>query len=239
MDTNAALTNLAAIADLPADQPTGLDLPDAWGTSDRAKLAINHALKGPLKHGLMASIPIVCRGSGCPYMPTCAIPDHLIEVGQRCPVEIAAITQRFSGYMDTLSVSPDNLVDLNLLRNLVDIEVQILRADNKLAISADFIEEVVTAISPQGVPHTKPEISKAAEFKLKLLDQHAKLLTLLNATRQAKAGSKVSLTVDASSYAADLLARKAALEASGALIDMTTRREDIVDAEFVDTLPSP
>lgn len=198
-----------------------IDMPAAWNGSEQANTAIRKMVNMPLKHGLMANIPIVCRAERCPYSEVCPLEEDERPYEERCPVEVAAILQRFNGYMNTMKIDPENLVDLSLVKNLVDIEIQILRADSKLASSGDFIDEVITAISNQGVPYSKPEINKAAEFKLKLIGEHAKMLSLLNATRKDKAANKININVDASTYAAELLERKRQLEAEGAFVDVT------------------
>jgi len=198
-----------------------IDLPVSWSNTNRSETAIRKMVNMPLKHGLMANIPIVCRAERCPYVEVCPLDEEERPMEERCPVEVAAILQRFNGYMNSLKIDPENLVDLSLVKNLVDLEIQILRADSKLATSGDFIDEVITAISNQGVPYSKPEISKAAEFKLKLISEHAKMLSLLNATRKDKAASKININVDASTYAAELLERKRQLEAEGAFVDVT------------------
>jgi hypothetical protein len=197
-------------------------LPPEWGISPKGLQAIKTAVAmSNTKHGMVAAIPIICKGSECPYVATCTLePLDLMVPGERCPLEIASIVQRFDAYMESLDIRPDNVVDMSLIKNLVDLEIQICRADKKVAINGDFIEEVIAAISTQGVPYYKPELSKAAEFKLKLLNEHARVLNLLHATRKDKAASKINMTIDASNYAASLLKRKKELEDRGEYIDV-------------------
>lgn len=190
-------------------------LPPTWGISERGLRAIKTAVAmSNTKHGLFASIPIVCKSAQCPYADSCyLLTMNLDTPGERCPQEIAAIMERFEAYTNQLDISVDNMVDLNLIKNLVDIEIQIVRADNKVAMNGDFIENVIAAISPQGDAYYKPELSKAAEFKLKLLAEHSKILSLLHATRKDKAADKTTIVMDASSYAASLLKKARDMEA--------------------------
>jgi predicted HNH restriction endonuclease len=142
------------------------------------------------------------------------IPMNLATVGERCPVEIATIIDRFNKYVKQLRIDPDNIVDLGLVKNLVDVEIQLARADRRCAITADIVEQVIAVVTERGEAYYRPEISKAAEYKLKLISEHGRILSLLNATRKDKAANKMNISIDASNYAAQLLRRKAMLESS-------------------------
>lgn len=206
------------------DNP-GAELPAEWGVSEKGMEAIRVAVAmAQTKHGLFASVPIVCKGIKCPYADTCAlIPKDLVVPGERCPLEIAAIMDRFQSYMEHLGIEPDNIVDMNLLKNLIDLEIQIVRTDRKTASSGDMIERVFAAVDDAGEAHYKPEISKATELKLKLISEHGKILNLLHATRKDKAGDKLTLSMDPSSYASSLLEKKRRMDAE--VIDVTPGKE--------------
>lgn len=166
-----------------------------WGLSDealvRAKISSN---RYKLKHGMFAGIPLICRGDKCPYADTCTLPiEHRIEK-ERCPMEIGAILARFDSWcshfginVDTEYIKDEELVDATLIRDLVDNEIQILRADNRIAINADFIARSVATIDNKGKAYYEDKISPEAEFKLQLLDKRYKILQLLNSTRKDKA----------------------------------------------------
>ena len=203
----------------------GADLPAEWKVSEKGMEAIRVAVAmAQTKHGLLASVPIVCKGDKCPYADTCIlIPRDLVVPGERCPLEIAAIVDRFQSYMEHLNIEPSNIVDMNLLKNLIDLEVQIVRTDKKIASSGDMIERVFAAVDAEGEAHYKPEISKATELKLKLIAEHGKILNLLHATRKDKAGDKLTLAMDPSSYAASLLEKKRIMNAE--VIDVTPKDE--------------
>ncbi len=201
-----------AIAKVTKNLPT--ELPAEWSISERGVEAIRVSVAmSNTKHGLFAHVPIMCKGEQCPYADTCILVlRDLHAPGERCPLEIAAIMDRFDKYMRQLGIEEDNAVDLGILKNLVDIEIQIVRADKKIAINGDFIDNVIAAISAHGDAYYKPELGKAADFKLRLISEHCRLLGILHATRKDKAADKLSINIDASNYAAKLLARRAEMQ---------------------------
>lgn len=136
------------------------------------------------RYGLLASVPMICRGSKCPFYEACFIPRSERKKGERCPIEVATILDRFERYVKQLNVEEDNIVDLSLIRELVDIEVQMVRADMKLAIDADFVEQVVAGIDQQGQAWHKPELHKAVDYKDRLRRERHRILDLLASTRK-------------------------------------------------------
>lgn len=197
-------------------------LPAAWKFNSQS-VGLENVRKSTammkLKHGLYSGIPIVCKGSSCPYRQTCWIDNADLEVGGRCPIEIGAILDRFESYINELGIEPDSAVDLSLLKDIIDIEIMMLRADNSLAISGDFIEQVVAGADNKGRPLIKPELHKAFEAKSKLRSERIKLLNQLNSTRKdKKEESKVK--TDPSSVAAQLLMKMKKLHEEGKIVDI-------------------
>lgn len=147
-----------------------------------------------LKHGMYASIPLVCKGTDCPYYDVCTVDAKLRVNGIRCPMEIAAIMNRFDSWcmhfeiqQEGQYISERDLVDASLIRDLVDNEIQTLRADNKIAMSADFIQRSVAEIDRKCNVYYEDVIHPAAEYKLSLQEKRYKILNLLNSTRKDKA----------------------------------------------------
>ena len=145
-----------------------------------------------LKHGMLASIPLVCKLS-CPFKATCRIPADDRDTGGRCLVEIAAILQRFEDLckhfdIDTKNdeIESENVVDISLVKDIVDIEVQILRAENLIASSGNFMAEHIAQVDKFGTAYYEDIIHPALEYKIKLLDSRNKVYTKLNATRKDK-----------------------------------------------------
>ena len=178
----------------------------------RQALSVATAMRNT-KHALYARAPMVCKGVDCPSYATCPLAQYdLTPEGERCPVEISALVDMFEKYCEELRVKEDDFVDMTLVRELVAIDVQLDRAADRLA-AEDFIQEVNVGVTESGRAIKKPEIHKAFEVQEKLMKRRHEILQLLNSTRKDKAGSKVTLAVDPSVQAAQLIARKRALDA--------------------------
>lgn len=166
-----------------------------WGLDDAALIkAEASANKYKLKHGMFAGIPIICKGVSCPYAKVCSLPEKHREIGDRCPVEIGAIIARFEAWCNHFGIecsgdyiNDEDLVDATLIRDLVDNEIQTLRAENRVAMNADFIAETISTIDNKGRAYYEETVSPESEFKLQLLDKRYKILQLLNSTRKDKA----------------------------------------------------
>lgn len=192
----------------------GVDLPSAWGGSTKMRKALQQSLvNSQVKHGLYAAIPMVCRGDKCVYKETCPLlAQDLAPINERCPLEISHILTKFQKYTEELQIDQDNIVDMTLVKDLIDLDVQIARADNKLAIDGDFIQMVTIAVSEDGDEIQNPAIHKAVEYKDKLLKKRHDVLQLLHSTRKDKAGDKLTIQLDPSTYAAQLMAQAAQMD---------------------------
>ncbi|SFJ62558.1 hypothetical protein SAMN02799624_05230 [Paenibacillus sp. UNC496MF] len=184
--------------------------PTAWTQNPNAVQAIEVAKRlRNTKHGLYASVPIICKSNGCPYKDSCQL--HQMELaphGEKCPIEIAAIEDLFDRYITALKIDrddPGNTVDLIMVKEVVDLDIQMLRCDNKMAIDADFIIENTISVNEDGDAMTRSELHPAVEYKQKLLASKHKTLQLLNSTRKDKEGNKTTFVLDASQRAAELI----------------------------------
>ena len=146
------------------------------------------------KHGMFASIPILCRGADCVYSDTCLVNKAQRIVGNRCPQEISVIITRFNmwcNYFDidiSEEIIPDKyLVDATLVKDLVNTEILQLRAENKMAISGDFMETTIIDIDNKCKPYYGSVISPVSDYLMTLYDKKIKILNQLNATRKDKA----------------------------------------------------
>lgn len=209
------------------DDPT--KLPMQWNVDEKGIEAIKVAKAMSRTHtGLYANIPIICKGEKCPYAATCGIKAAGMDIetlkGQRCPMEIAEITQKFQWYVTQLEVDPENIVDLGMIKELVDIDIMLERADKRMAVEGDFIEMVIVGMDEDGNALRRPEIRKSVDFKERMQKRKDSLLQLLNSTRKDKAGSKLQIEMDPSSYAAQLMEKKQQLDAlkqNEGIIDIT------------------
>lgn len=149
------------------------------------------------KHGMFASVPIICRGQDCAYKDVCMVSQQQRVVGQRCPMEIAAILSRYEQWcmhfeIDTSQniIDPADLVDATLIKDLVNIEVQMMRAENKVALNGDFMATTLLDIDKKCNPYFGSIVSPEVEFLQTLQDKKIKILNQLNATRKDKASDK-------------------------------------------------
>lgn len=149
------------------------------------------------KHGMFASIPIICRGQDCAYKDVCMVDQSQRTVGSRCPMEIAALITRFNQWCQHFDINTDgeaieskDLVDATLIKDLVNIEIQILRAENKIALSGDFMGETLIEVDKKCNTYYGTVITPESEFLMTLQDKKMKILNQLNATRKDKAADK-------------------------------------------------
>lgn len=161
----------------------------------QAALDVSQVYK--MKHGMFAGVPIICKADDCPYKQVCLIDPSLRIPGQRCPMEAGAIITRFEAWckhflidLSEPTIKEEDLVDASLIRDLVDNEIQTLRAENRIAINADFIGMTISQIDNKGKPYYEETVTPEAEYKLTLQDKRYKILQLLNSTRKDKAAEK-------------------------------------------------
>jgi len=149
------------------------------------------------KHGMFASVPIICRDVDCAYKDVCMVSPAQRKLGQRCPMEIAAILSRYEQWCMHFEIDTSNdmidskdLVDATLIKDLVNIEVQILRAENKIALNGDFMADTLLDIDKKCQPYFGKIVAPETEFLMTLQDRKIKILNQLNATRKDKAADK-------------------------------------------------
>ena len=149
------------------------------------------------KHGLFASVPIICKGPDCTYKDVCMVSQAQRVVGHRCPMEIAAVLARYEQWCTHFEISTvqdvvdsKDLVDATLIKDLVNIEVQMLRAENKIALNGDFMSDTLLDIDKKCQPYFGKIVSSEVEFLMTLQDKKIKILNQLNATRKDKAADK-------------------------------------------------
>ncbi len=182
----------------------------AWTSNPEAVEAIEIAKRlRSTKHGMYASVPIICKAEACPYADSCDLQQMgLAPFGEKCPVEIAAIEDLFVRYCSDMNINPEDpaqQVDAIMVKEVVDLDVSMLRCDKKMAISADFIIDQVVGVTDDGEAISRQELHPLTEYKEKLRTQKYKTLNLLNSTRKDKEGSRVSVTFDPSERAAEML----------------------------------
>ncbi len=149
------------------------------------------------KHGMFASVPIICRAADCAYKDVCMVSPAERVVGRRCPMEIATILSRFELWcahfdidISQDTINPYDLVDVTLIKDLVTTEIQMMRAENKVALNGDFMADTLLDIDKKCTPYYGKIVAPEVKFLMNLYNQKVKILNQLNATRKDKASDK-------------------------------------------------
>lgn len=198
IDTLAPLPVNNGLPSFAQNEPDTNVLKAMWGLNAGAMAEVlNIGKVYNSKHGLFASVPIICRSTACPYLNTCMVKASERKNGQRCPMEIAAIMSRFTQYCQHFEIDlnigiiePENLVDVTLIKDLVTIEVAMMRAENKIALNGDFMATTLLDIDKKCNPYFGQIIAPEQEHLLSLQDKKTKILNQLNATRKDKIKEK-------------------------------------------------
>lgn len=203
-----SLININEIKDFSEDidnslpdlsKSSGGDITTAmWGMSTALIQEISNMNKVySSKHGLFASVPIICKNQDCVYKNVCMVSPSQRIVGHRCPMEISAIMSRYELWcrhfgLDTSIdvIDTKDLVDATLIKDLVNVEIQMIRAENKIALSGDFMADTLLDIDKKCKPYFGKDISPEVSFLMTLQDKKIKILNQLNATRKDKASDK-------------------------------------------------
>lgn len=163
-----------------------LFFPDTWNEAQREQ-AVDMIRPSRIKTGMLAAIPISCQGAKCPYAPTCPLFEKgIAPEGSACPIEMAMLQQFFQDYIEELKVDPTSMVEVSMVRDLVDQEIQYLRK-TKLLAQEHFIQENVIGVDDKGKPILKKELHQAVDFEDRIHKRKDKLRSALLATREAKA----------------------------------------------------
>jgi hypothetical protein len=118
---------------------------EEWTDEQRAK-AVELVKHQKTRTSMFSSIPMRCEAARCIFAETCPLhQQNLAPKGKACPIEMAMVSQFTGEYMEQLDVSPDNLVEVSMVRDLVDQEVQYLRK-TKLLAKEHFIQENIIGI---------------------------------------------------------------------------------------------
>lgn len=188
-----------------------------------------------MKNGLYASIPIRCKADGCPYKDSCQLfqMDKAPE-GELCPIEISTIEQLAERYMEELDVDPNDMIDISMIRDVIDSDISIMRCNKKLATDADVVQQVIAGVSEDGNAFFRPEVHKAYDLQMKLIKQRRKLLQDLHATRKEKAKNDEGENFDPSVYIANLKKKAEKFKDEDDVIDVSEEIEDEIDIDNID-----
>jgi len=163
-----------------------LFFPEHWSDEDREKV-VELVRPQRTRNAMFSSIPMTCEAEKCVFADTCPLmKESLAPRGKPCPLEMAIVAQFTSEYMEQLDVHPDNLVEVSMVRDLVDQEVQYMRK-TKLLAKEHFIQENVIGVDQDGQPILKKELHLAVDLEDRLHKRRKDLRNQLVATREAKA----------------------------------------------------
>lgn len=180
-----------------------LFFPENWSDEDKTK-AVELVRPQKTRSSMFSSIPMNCEAQKCIFADTCPLlKQNLAPKGNPCPIEMSMVSQFTMEYMDQLDVHPDNLIEVSMIRDLVDQEVQYLRK-TKLLAKEHFVQENVIGIDENGMPVLKKELHLAVELEDKLHKRRKDLRNQLLATREAKAKAG-QMQIDSAQAISDIL----------------------------------
>lgn len=243
VQVKAEATAIAAMASDPqAVKSKDIDLEtqmiSLWNIPQAAmQESKQYASQIKMTHGMLAAVPILCKADQCPYVTVCTMSPQNRTVGQRCPMEAAAMVTRFRQYCDHFDLNMSNptsseVVDMSLVNDLVEVEIQMLRAANRIAINGDFITTTIGSVDQKGNVYYEDALDPAVEYNDKMKDKRYKIYRLLDSTRKDKS-SKAASENNPSIKAAGLFSK-----INAAMAEADSKAEAI-DADYVVVVETP
>lgn len=163
-----------------------LFFPESWSDTERAEAA-DLVRPQRVKTGILSAIPMRCAGKKCPYSEVCPlIEKNLAPVGKPCPIEMSMVKTFFDSYIEELDVDTSKMVEVSMVRDLVNQEIQQNRATWLLSLE-HFIQENVIGVGDDGSPIFRKELNFAVDYEDRIAKRKEKLRSALLATRQARA----------------------------------------------------
>jgi hypothetical protein len=205
-------------ATLPTTQPVVIpatpdwEEPAEWNLSERGRKAIALANRmHKTTAGLYSSLPLVCRGMQCKYHERCPLVRmNMAPYGEVCALEASLVKEHYDKYIKTFALNledDEDYIDIQLTKELIDIELSLDRANRAMAVDGDFIKDVIVAVANDGRPLKRPELHQAVILKEKLQKRKDSILKQLVATREAKLAAKTNIALDSTKFASDLISR--------------------------------
>jgi len=160
-------------------------LPKEWSKEKKNRVAAE-TTSGKIKTGMVTSIPMICYGEKCAFKDQCALfqqGDH--PLGYKCPYELGMVKTLMADYAESLEIDINDITEYAQVRDLINLDVQFMRAAKYLS-KESFIQENVVGISGDGEVIFRKELHLAVELEDKLSKRKSQLLKQLVATREAK-----------------------------------------------------
>jgi hypothetical protein len=153
---------------------------------------------------MFAAIPMKCKAEDCDFAETCPLQlKGIAPKGQKCPIELKMVADFMENMMFDLNVDPENMIEVSMVRDLVDQEIQHVRKSNLLA-REDLIQENVIGLDDENRPIIKKELHLAVELEDKILKRKKDIRNQLLASRESRAKAGQSL-VDTAQIISDKL----------------------------------
>lgn len=129
----------------------------------------------------------------CDFAETCPLQlKGIAPKGKKCPIELNMVADFMENMMMDLNVDPENLIEVSMVRDLVDQEIQHVRKSNLLS-REDLIQENVIGLDDENRPIIKKELHLAVELEDKILKRKKEIRNQLLASRESRAKAGQSL----------------------------------------------
>lgn len=161
------------------------EFPITWDDTKKRKVA---EIRGNSRSrtAIFTAIPMECHGSKCVFANTCAFfQNDVAPLGHHCPYEVDIVVDFMADYIEQFDVPDDNLVELSMIRDLVDQEVQYYRK-TKLLSQEHFIQDNIVGIDPDGDPIMQKQLHLATDMEDKLHKRRQQLFKVFLATRESR-----------------------------------------------------
>lgn len=136
---------------------------------------------------MFSAIPMKCKASRCDFADTCPLQSrNIAPLDKPCPIELQMVSDFIQNLMLDLNVDPENMVEVSMIRDLVDQEIQHVRK-SKLLAKEDLIQENIIGLDSQDRPIIKKELHLAVELEDKILKRKREIRNQLLASREARA----------------------------------------------------
>lgn len=178
-------------------------LPKDWSDKQKEKV-LKMTDKDNTKKMIISAIPMDCKGHRCQFASTCELQqNNEAPVSSKCPYEFALMRHFMADFIDQLGVDLDNTVEVCQVRDMVNQEVQMLRA-NKLLAQESFIQENAVGIDSDGDPIFRKELHLAVDLEDRLHKRRQNFFKQFLATREARSKAGVA-AIDSAQGLADLM----------------------------------
>lgn len=161
-----------------------------WGLTPKALSAKKAAMTMlATKNGLHAKVPLVCKAGGCPYSSSCMLLAYdMAPQGEYCPVEIAQIELRSTGYSQDIDYDSASFTDKNLLCELVTLDIMIERCKSLMSAEGTPVIEMAIGVDSNGNEIRQPTVSKSWEAYERISKKRDSVYQLLMMTRKDRKG---------------------------------------------------